>query len=344
VHARFLGIFLILAIALFTAKLWLERELNAPYYGANKAETFVEIPRGAKTADIAELLVKAGVIRHRIPFIGYVRWKNLSARLQAGDYRFASPATPIQILERLLRGDVYFITVTIPEGLTAHETVALIANAGVGKLALLEASLAHAEWVRDLAPASQNLEGYLFPETYHFSRHATSDDILKAMIDQCRLRLKKLLASCPLPPNLTVAQAVTLASMIEKEARNQEERFLVSSVLFNRLEKRMPLACDPTIIYALKLAGKYNGNIRKIDLEITSPYNTYIHTGLPPGPISNPGEESLRAALAPAKTDFLYFVARNDGTHQFSKDFRSHSLAVSQFQKPRPVRKSATKN
>jgi UPF0755 protein len=343
VQARLIGIILVLGIAAVSAGLWVNHELNAPYYGAHDVETFAEIPRGAKTGEIAALLVKAGIIRNRLLFIGYVRWKNLSGRLQAGDYRFASPATPIQITERIVRGDVYFVPVTIPEGLTAHETIALIADAGVGKLAEMQAALIRTEWIRDLNPAAQNIEGYLFPETYHFSRRIASDEILKTMTDQFRLRLKKLMALYPLPHKLTVAQLVTLASMIEKEASGFDERPLIGSVLLNRIEKGMPLACDPTIIYALKLAGKYNGNIRKVDLGINSPYNTYIRAGLPPGPISNPGEESLRAALVPAKTDYLYFVARNDGTHQFSKDFRSHSQAVSQFQKPHGTRKSAAK-
>jgi UPF0755 protein len=340
VRASLTSVVLFLFGAAIGVGFWTHHELTTSYFNTPGAETFVEIPRGAKLGEIASLLHGAGVIRNRLPFIGYVRWKNLSGFLQAGEYRFTTPATPIQVMERIVRGDVYFVSLTIPEGLTAKETIDIITAAHIGKLSHLQTALTHTEWIRDLNPAAKNLEGYLFPETYHFSRHVSSDEILETMTNQFRLRMKKLLNLYPLPSNFTIAQIVTLASMIEREAKSIDERSLVASVLVNRLDLGMQLACDPTIIYALKLAGKYDGNIRKTDLGINSPYNTYLHAGLPPSPISNPGEESLRAALAPAKTDYLYFVARNDGTHQFSKDFREHSLAVSRFQKPLVAKKS----
>jgi UPF0755 protein len=333
VRTGLIGTLILLLIAVVCLGLWFRHELLTPFWGASDPYTFVEIPRGAKTAEIAAMLDDAGMIKTRLPFLAYVRWKDLSKHLQAGDYRFASPSTPIQIVQRLVRGDVYFVSITVPEGLTAQETVVLIAKTGIGTLSEMQAGLSRTEWIRDLSPGAKNLEGYLFPETYRFGRRVTSEEILKAMVDQFRLRLNKLKTQYPIPGNYTLAHMVTLASMIEKEVKSPEERTLVSSVLMNRLEKRMPLACDPTIIYALKLAGRYGGNIRKTDLELDSPYNTYVRTGLPPGPIANPGEESLRAALAPAKTDYLYFVARNDGTHQFSKDFKTHSQAVARFQK-----------
>ena len=153
------------------------------------------------------------------------------------------------------------------------------------------------------------------------------------MVDQFKARFAKLKEAHPIPKDWHIPQIVILASMVEKEVKIPQERPLVASVLVNRLERDMPLACDPTIVYALKLTGNYDGNIRKTDLEIDSPYNTYIHAGFPPGPVANPGEDSLRAALEPQKTDFLYFVSRNDGTHQFSKDFQSHLNAVAKFQK-----------
>ena len=342
-RARLTGAILILGIAAISVMLWLNSELSTPYYGALNDETFVEIPRGAKTSEIASLLAGAGIIKNRFAFIGYARWKNLSGRLQAGEYRFTAPATPVQVMERIVHGDVFFVSLTIPEGLTAHETVELIADAHFGRLAQLQAALTHTEWIEDLNPSAQTLEGYLFPETYRFPRRASSEEVIKTMNDQFRARVKKLVKIHPLPRNLSLAQVVTLASLIGKEAKSLEERPLIGSVLVNRLALGMPLACDPTIIYALKLAGKYDGNIRKTDLDIDSPYNTYIHAGLPPGPICNPGEESLRAALAPVKTDYLYFVARNDGTHQFSKDFHAHSLAVSRFQKPLGTKRSTAK-
>lgn len=312
---------------------WVDWELRTPYYGSLTAETFVDIPHGAAPGTIATALARAGVLHARLPFLLYVRWSNSTRRLQAGEYRFTSPAKPEQIVQRLMRGDVFYISVTVPEGLTTRETVEHIAGEGLGQLKELENALLQTAWIRDLDPGARSLEGYLFPETYRFSRKVTSDEIVKAMVDQFKVRFARLTEAHPVPNNWTSSQIVILASMIEKEVKSPQERPLVASVLVNRLERGMQLACDPTIIYALKLAGTYEGNIRKADLGIDSPYNTYIHTGLPPGPIANPGEESLRAALAPQKTDFLYFVSRNDGTHQFSKDLQSHLSAVARFQK-----------
>ena len=239
----------------------------------------------------------------------------------------------MEITQRLERGDIYYHTITIPEGLTARETIALIAQSGLCKLEDLEKALPHSDWIGDLSPEARDLEGYLFPETYRVPRRITAEQLLKTMVDRFREVLLHLKAQHPLPQGWTPHRIVTLASMIEKEVKLDAERELVASVLTNRLRKGIPLACDPTIIYALKLSGKYDGNIRKRDLKIDSPYNTYVRTGLPPGPIANPGEESLKAALAPASTDFLYFVARNDGSHQFSKDFETHERAVFRFQK-----------
>jgi UPF0755 protein len=197
----------------------------------------------------------------------------------------------------------------------------------------MESALRKTEWIMDLDPKARDLEGYLFPETYRFGRNIDSAMLIKTMVDQFRIRLAKILAQSPLPEGWSISEIVTLASMIEKEVRIPEERPIVASVLVNRLERKIPLACDATIIYALKLAGTYNGNLRKSDLAINSPYNSYLRLNLPPGPIANPGADSLHAALNPSKTDYLYYVSRNDGTHQFSSDFHSHQKAVSRFQK-----------
>ncbi len=317
--------------------LWLRQELTSPYYGASSAETFVEIPHGAGTSGIATALVDGGVLHYRLPFILYVRWAGLGRRLQAGEYRFTSPARPAQIVRRLVLGDVFFLSVTIPEGLTARETCELIARSGLADEKEMEELISRGDWISDLDPRAASLEGYLFPETYHFPRRATATDILKAMTSEFRARISRLLATDPLPAGWSIPQIVTLASLIEKEAKTQEERRLVSSVLTNRLRLKMPLGCDPTVIYALKLAGTYQGNLRKQDLGLPSPYNTYTHVGLPPGPIANPGAASLQAALSPGASEYLYYVSRNDGTHFFSKDLRSHMLAVARYQK-RPSR------
>jgi len=324
---------LVVVLVLALAAWWVRSQLVTPYYGAASAETFVDIPRGSTTDSIAASLSNAGVLRHRLPFQLYVRWTGAGRRLQAGEYRFSVPATPVQVVQRLMQGDVFFYAITIPEGLTAQETIDEITRYGLGDPGEMERALHRTEWIRDLAPNAQTLEGYLFPDTYRFGRKSTSEQILHAMVDQFRIRITRLVAEHPLRPGWTIARLVTLASLIEKEVSNRDERYMVASVFDNRIEKGMRLACDPTVIYALKLTGKYDGNIHKRDLQIESPYNTYVHVGLPPSPIANPGLDSLRAALAPPKTDYLYFVSRNDGTHQFSKDFRAHESAVSRFQR-----------
>ncbi len=335
IAASALTLILVLGICVW----WLQHDLSTPYFSSGDPEVFVEIPKGATTRNIAELLADAGVLRNRLPFVVYLRWTGEGRRLQAGEYRFSGPATPPEIIHRLIRGDVFFNTITIPEGLTAHEIIDLIASSKLADAVELENLLGKTAWIRDLAPAAGNLEGYLFPDTYRLPRKAGSEDILKAMTDQFKEKMKKILAEHPLPEGWNIAGIVTLASMVEKEVKTASERPLVASVLRNRLEKGMPLGCDPTVIYALKIAGKFDGNIRKPDLRISSPYNTYVHTGLPPGPIASPGADSLIAALSPAKTEYLYFVSRNDGTHQFSRDFKTHQAAVQQYQGRRTLAK-----
>jgi len=279
--------------------IWLGSELHAPYYGRS-GETFVEIPRGATTTEIADVLAKAGVLHSRLPFMLYLRYANMGRHIQAGEYRFSKAATPEQIAQRLARGDVYFRSITVPEGLTAHETIALLAKNGLGDPAELQRALLKTDWILDLDPTARNLEGYLFPETYHFGRKADSETIVRTMVRQFRLRIARMLALYPPQPGWNVSRVVILASMIEKEVKKPEEGPLVASVLINRLDQGIPLACDATILYAMKLAGTYDGRLRKADLEMESPYNSYTHLNLPPGPICNPGSGSLHAALDPA--------------------------------------------
>jgi UPF0755 protein len=323
----------VVAVALGGAFLWFGWEIENPYWGSSEKEVFIEIVPHSKTNQIADLLVQKGILRHRLPFMLYVRYKDMARHIQAGEYRFADPATPAQVAQRLVKGDVSFLSVTIPEGLTAQETVALLSKSGVGDLDALQQQLTRTDWIRDLDPHARNLEGYLFPETYRFNHKTDSETAIKTMVDEFRKRIAKIEALYPPGPGWTVPRIVILASMIEKEAKQVEEGPLVASVLINRLEKGMPLACDATIIYAMKRAGTYEGRLRKADLMMESPYNSYRHLNLPPGPIANPGENSLRAALNPAHSAYFYYVSRNDGTHQFSKDFEAHQNAVNRFQR-----------
>ena len=327
------SLILLLATGGVAAGCWVRHELVTPFYNGSAPETFVQIPRGANAGTIASWLTAAGVLHARYPFILFLRWTGSSRRLQAGEYRFSAPATPIQIADRLARGDVYYLSITVPEGLTARETIQHLARGGLGDISEMELALLRTDWIGDLDARAQSLEGYLFPETYRFGRLASSEDIIRSMVQLFRERFARLVAEHPLQSGWTISNLVTLASMVEKEAKTEAERSLVASVFLNRLNRGMTLASDPTIIYALKLSGKFDGNLRKEDLAISSPYNTYVHPGLPPGPIANPGASSLRAVMSPLSTDYLYFVARNDGTHHFSKDLASHLNAVARYQK-----------
>jgi UPF0755 protein len=331
IRTIFIAALVTLAAGLTIPVYWLRSELKTPYYNAPYSEVFLEIPKHATTNQVATLLVDSGILHSRLPFLLYVRYRNLGRHIQAGEYRFAEAVRPEQVAQKLIRGEIYFRSVTIPEGLTAGETIDLLVKNGLGNREELEPLVRRTEWIRDLDPKAKNLEGYLFPETYRFSREVDSESIIKAMVHQFRVRAAKVITQPR--PGWTIRSLVILASMIEKEAKKEDERPMVASVLVNRLDKGMPLACDATIIYALKLAGTYSGRLGKMDLAMESPYNSYLHLNLPPGPICNPGERSLRAALNPAHTDYLFYVSRNDGTHQFSMDFDSHQHAVDRYQK-----------
>jgi UPF0755 protein len=326
---------LLMAIGIAAFGVWLHSELETPYYGARAPEEFIDIPKGATANEIADILTQSGILKRRIPFLIYLRYADMGRQIRAGEYKFHAPETPKGIARRLVRGDVYFRSITIPEGFTARETIELLAENGLGSIAEMERALLRTDWIQDLDSKAKNLEGYLFPETYHFGRKTDSETIVKTMVEQFRRQISKLLKESPPKAGWNISRIVILASIIEKEVMRSEERPLVASVLINRLKRGIPLACDATIIYAMKLAGTYKGNLSKADLQMKSPYNSYLHPDLPPGPIANPGADSLRAALNPADTDYLYYVSRNDGTHQFSKNWRDHTKAVNKYQRPK---------
>lgn len=312
---------------------WFYIETETPYYGGSAEETFVEISKGMNADSAAQILEQSGIVRHRFPLIVYLRLTGDAERIKAGEYRFAEPASPRQIADRLVTGDSFYHAVTVPEGLTAMETVDLFLQKGLGKREEMVSALQRTEWISDMFPDATSLEGFLFPETYHLGRTTSPDQIIRAMVAQFRKEYGRLVARYPVPEGWNGDQIVILASMIEKEAQKAEERPLVSSVFHNRIRRKIPLACDATIIYAMKLLGTYKGNIRKTDLAMESPYNTYRNRGLPPGPIANPGAEALTAALRPADSRYLYYVSRNDGTHVFSETYQEHQKAVDKYQR-----------
>ena len=293
------------------------------------SETFTEIPPGTSTRNIGAELERAGIIRSRYGFDLLRVGKG--GRLRAGEYRFDHPASLLEVYARLRRGDVFTVQVVVPEGFNLFDVATAVQGAG---LTDHDTFLAAARQRTDLlagvlpphAPRPASLEGFLFPDTYRFSRHATPDGMLAIMVRRFRLAA----AQIGLDPANTL-RVVTLASLVEKEVRTAEERPLVAGVFENRLARGMPLQTDPTVIYAALLEGRYRGTIYQSDLQSLSLYNTYRHTGLPPGPIANPGMDALRAAMHPVATDYLYFVSDAAGHSRFSADLGEHGRQVDAY-------------
>jgi UPF0755 protein len=302
----------------------------------------VDIEKGWGVRTIAATLKKEGVLTKKTLFIVRYRLFYHGAALKAGQYEMSAPSTPQSVLEALNRGLVYLRPVTVAEGLTAQETFPLFREAGFGAEKDFVKAAADTSALGLLDPLAADLEGYLFPETYRLPRGITAPEILSGMVDQFRAVFTETWRRRAAALGFSVRDAVILASLIEKETGRPEEKPLVSSVFHNRLRKGMKLDCDPTIIYALKKAGTYDGKLHGKDLRFDSPYNTYLHAGLPPGPICNPGRASLDAALHPAETEFLYFVARQDGSHQFSRTFGEHNRAVDEYRR-RPAASIASR-
>ncbi len=317
---------------------WMAYALYTPYQGFPKEGVFVEVPRGATTRSIARLLEQNGVIRSRWTFEVLARWKSRRP-LQAGEYHFDRPRNVFDVFRWVAEGHVYFRTLTIPEGFNMFQIAELLEEEGFLKGEEFLSAARDVETIRDLAPRARTLEGYLFPASYQLPRHPEAKEVVAAMVS----RFREAWASLPESERIgrKVEEVVTLASLVEKETGQSNERALVSAVFTNRLRRGIALQCDPTVIYALGLAGRYNGNLLLRDLRFDSPYNTYRYPGLPPGPIANPGERSLRAALAPAPVDYLYFVASGDGGHLFSRTLREHNRSVALFRQRQAEERAA---
>jgi UPF0755 protein len=306
--------------------------LNQPFRGYSEPERFVEIPSGAGSHAIGERLIAAGVIRDRTTY-RVALWRSGEARrLKAGEYRFDREMTPLEVLGKIARGEVYLLNLTFREGLTIGEMAQVFETNGFGPAASFAAAASDASLVRDIDPQARDLEGYLFPDTYALPRGSDATRVVRAMVDRFAEVLTPEMRKAAEGRGLTVRQLVTLASLVEKETAKPEERPVVAAVYANRLKIGMGLQCDPTVIYALQRAGRYTGNLRRDDLMFDSPYNTYRYPGLPPGPIAAPGKGSLEAAAAPADVDFVYFVSRNDGSHEFARTLDEHNRNVHRWQ------------
>jgi UPF0755 protein len=314
-----------------------------PYQGYSESVTLV-IQQGMGRRAIADELSSRGVLYSRWPFLLYAYARPLRT-LKAGEYVFDRPLSPVEVFRKLERGEVHLYPLRIPEGLTRWEMADEVARL---QLASREAFLAAAEdpaLIRDLAPEATTLEGYLFPDTYNFARPSDPRQIVRTMVEHFRRVYESL--QQPETPALKVRDSgpralrphelVTLASLIEEETGAAEERGLVAAVFYNRLERGMVLACDPTVIYAKRLAnkGEFDGFIRVSDLERESPYNTYLRAGLPPGPIASPGRASLEAALAPPESKHLYFVSNMRGGHFFAATAVEHARNVARYRRLR---------
>ena len=317
---------------------WMYHSIGQPYKGYAEAEQFVEIPSGSGPAVMGRRLAEAGVVRSATTFRLAVWLQGSGRRLQAGDYRFERPMSATEVVDKIARGDVYARSITFREGLTVREMSALYETGGFGTAAEFIEASKNADLIRELDPGARDLEGYLFPDTYTIPRQATAAQLIERMVARFQKVMTPELQSQASARGLSVRELTTLASLVEKETGKPEERTVVAGVYSNRLKIGMGLQCDPTVIYALMLAGRYDGNIRRDDLKIDSPYNTYRYAGLPPGPIAAPGEASLRAAANPADVPYLYFVSRNDGSHVFSTTLDEHNRNVNEFQRRRSSR------
>ena len=299
------------------------------------SETFVEVAPGSGTAGIAQQLQNEGIVRNRWAFEALKEWKKATGdagTLKAGEYRFDHPATLLEVYGRLRQGDVYTRTVVIPEGFNIFDVANAVAAAGITtRDEFLQAERQHTELIARWSPGATSLEGYLFPDTYKFSRHATPEQILSIMVKRFAQQAQHL----GLSPD-QVQRTVTMASLVEKEVHIDDERPEVASVFENRLAAGLPLQTDPAVIYASMLRGTWTGVIHQSELHSDSAYNTYVHRGLPPGPICNPGRAALQAAMHPATTDYLYFVADAKGSTRFSATLTEHNANVAAYRATLP--------
>ena len=329
---KFLALVALLIVAAAAAAAWVYVRAQRPYKGFAGDEQFVELPQGAGSRTIGDRLVAGGVVRDRLTF-RLALWVTGKGRyLKAGEYRFDRAMTPAEVVDKIARGDVFVVHVTFPEGLTSFDMAKIFESHGLGTAASFVAAAKDPTLVRAIDPEAASLEGYLFPDTYAVPRRTDAAKLVGLMVAQFEHAWTPALRAAAAARHLTAHQAVTLASIVEKETAQPSERPTVAAVYENRLRIGMPLQCDPTVIYALQLAGRYDGNIHKQDLSVDSPYNTYRYPGLPPGPIASPGRASLDAAVHPADADYLYFVSRNDGTHVFSRTLDEHNRNVQKFQ------------
>ncbi len=350
---RLIIILLLLVILTFGgALIWARHSLQTPLAHSQSAQ-YIDIPRGSSPDQIINNLESLGVIRRGWILRLYVRLTGSGQKLKAGEYRFPSPISPLEVLQKLQEGEQRLSRLTVIEGWTRWDIASLLVRIPELKLTSTEEALQlfdDTTSIRDIDPSAKNLEGYLFPDTYSFPPGTTPKQVVDSMVKRFRQVWGDVSSKNPVPANRTPREIVTIASLIETEAKLSEERPRVASVIYNRLSRDIPLGIDSTVIYASKAAGKWrnNGKVYQSDLDRDSPYNTRKVRGLPPGPIASPGLSSLEAALSPAQTDYLFYVrdpSRNDGAHNFysnDADFQRGVQALREWERNRNANTLAT--
>lgn len=347
---KWLGLLILLAIVLPAT--WIARQFGQPYQGY-KASVILVIPPGTSAAGAARLLQSRGVLRYRYPFLVRYAIGRLAHRtIKSGEYQFSGPVTPVDVYEKLARGEVYLHTVLIPEGADRLGMASIYSREiGLDPTAFLRAT-SNPALIRDLDPLAPTLEGYLFPDTYLFPRGASVTTVVDTMLRQFReVWSREFRGQLPPGPD-SLHRVMTLASLVEKETPEPSERPMVAGVFTRRLKLGMLLQCDPTVIYAMRLAEQvsdpgaplFTGPPTHADLATPSPYNTYLHAGLPPGPICSPGAASIRAALHPAEGTALYFVSNNHGGHIFASTLEEQNRNVARYREERRAEKRAKEN
>ncbi len=300
--------------------------------GSDRFEKYVEIPSGAHFMEVAGILEREGIIRGVRRFRWLAWFKGNETEVKAGEYALYPAMRPSEVLDRMVRGESRTITVTIPEGFTMRQIADLLGEKGVADGGAFFSLVSDPQFARSLGIRSGTLEGFLFPDTYHFTKGMGEKRSAQVLVDRFHAVFKEEYRRRLGELAMTLEELVTLASIIEKETADSAERHLISAVLHNRLKAGMPLQSDPTVIYGLT---GFNGNLTKDDLQKAHPYNTYVIQGLPPGPIASPGEASLKAAMFPDAVPYRYFVSRNNGTHHFSTTLEEHQRAVDAYQRKR---------
>lgn len=348
-------VILIALVVLGTAAFggWVYRELRQPI-AHQKTGQYVEIPAGSSPTFVVRKLASEGVIKREWPLMIYLKLTGKGSTLKAGEYDFPSPISPLGALAKLQRGERRLTRFTVIEGWTRFEIAKAMMQVPQFQLTSEAQALElmnNVSLISELDPRAKNLEGYLYPETYEFSPDTPADKVIEMMVKQFLTVWRPEWTTEAQQSKYSIREIVTIASLIETEAKLAEERPIVSSVIYNRLQRNIPLAVDSAVVYASKLEGKwrYDGKVYRSDIERRSPYNTRIYAGLPPGPVASPGESSLRAALSPATTDYLYYVrnpARDDGAHNFYSDsagFENGVQALRKWERERDLEEAKKK-